>query len=400
MSGDGILLRHPHARNGLGLGLFVILADDVVAAVALGRIEAFVGALDQERRVVLRPQHGDADGNGHAPEPLAGRALHQFLGHHRVADLVGDDLRGVERRIGQRNDEFLAAVARGDIAVFDVLLHRQRHQAQHLVAGEVAKSVVECLEVVDVGHQQRQRLAPGRRFADALGERGIEIFAVGERRQRIGEAFVANRLEIVLQLLDLLARRREPRFELAVARLHFIGALHQMLDHGAQRVAVVGLRELLARGRQALRIAARRSRRGVDRRHDLLDLVEHARADGIDALAETGVGNVGVVDLVEIGFAQRAILRQRFVDLLIERLIVAGRVMIPDFKIARRGRLAQCLDLPERGLREGERPFVLVCGHVHRLSPIALGIPNRRPAEGRGGADLQRKTRREAVKDR
>ena len=78
----------------------------------------------------------------------------------------------------------------------------------------------------------------------------------------------------------------------------------------------------------------------------MFDLVEHTRADRIDALAEAAVGNIGVVDLLEIGFAERAFCRQRFVDLLIELLVVAGCIMIPDFKITRRGRLAQCLDLP------------------------------------------------------
>ena len=44
---------------------------------------------------------------------------------------------------GSAIDEFLAAVARGDVLALDVLLHRQRHEAQHLVAGEVAEIVVE-----------------------------------------------------------------------------------------------------------------------------------------------------------------------------------------------------------------------------------------------------------------
>jgi hypothetical protein len=75
-----------------------------------------------------------------------------------------------------------------------------------VVAGEVAKSVVEGLEVVDIGHQQRERLALGGRFRDRLGESGVEIFAVSERGELIGETFGAHRLEIMLQVLDLLAR--------------------------------------------------------------------------------------------------------------------------------------------------------------------------------------------------
>ena len=152
--------------------------------------------------------------------------------------MFGDRHRRLQRRVGQRDDEFLAAIARRDVLVLDVLLHRQRHQAQHLVAGKVAEPVVEALEVVDVRHQQRQRLVLRRGFGDALGESGIEIFAVGERGERIGEAFGAHRLEIVLQLLDLLLRCFEPRLELLVARLHGLGARDEMLDNGAQRLAV------------------------------------------------------------------------------------------------------------------------------------------------------------------
>jgi hypothetical protein len=171
-----------------------------------------------------------------------------------------------------------------------------------VVAGEVAKSVVEGLEVVDIGHQQRERLALGGRFRDRLGESGVEIFAVGERGELIGETFGAHRLEIMLQVLDLLARCGKPRFELLVARLHFLGALHEMLDDGAQRFAVLDLREILARDRQAFGIDGCQTRGGVDRRHDMVDLVERARADGIDALAEAAVGKISFVDLFEIGF--------------------------------------------------------------------------------------------------
>ena len=65
-------------------------ADHLVAAVALGGVEACVGALDQGLRRVVRPQHRHADRDGDAAEDLAGRFLLQFLGHHRAADLIGD----------------------------------------------------------------------------------------------------------------------------------------------------------------------------------------------------------------------------------------------------------------------------------------------------------------------
>jgi hypothetical protein len=56
-------------------------------------------------------------------------------------------------RVRQRDGEFLAAVARGDILALDVLLHRYGDEAEHLIAGHMAVFVIERLEVIDVGHQ-------------------------------------------------------------------------------------------------------------------------------------------------------------------------------------------------------------------------------------------------------
>ena len=88
-----------HLAVGLG-GVFRIdFADHAVAAVALGGVEAGVGALDQRIRVVARLQHGDADRDGDAAENFAGRFLLQFLRHHGAADVVGDRQRLAQRRV-------------------------------------------------------------------------------------------------------------------------------------------------------------------------------------------------------------------------------------------------------------------------------------------------------------
>jgi hypothetical protein len=51
----------------------------------------------------------------HAAEPLAARSFHQFLGHDRAADVVGDGDRQAQGRVWQRDDEFLAAVTGCDV---------------------------------------------------------------------------------------------------------------------------------------------------------------------------------------------------------------------------------------------------------------------------------------------
>lgn len=61
---------------------------------------------------------------------------------------------------------------------------------------------------------------------DGFTKFDIEEFAVRQRRKRIGEAFGAHDLEILLKLFGLLARHGEPRFELLVAELHLLGAGH------------------------------------------------------------------------------------------------------------------------------------------------------------------------------
>jgi len=112
--------------------------------------------------------------------------------------------------------------------------------------------------------------------------------------------------------------------------------------------------------------------RRVDHVQHLLDLAGHARAERIEPVADAAGRKVGVVDMIDVGFAERASLRQRFVDRPIEFGRVAGGVLIPNFKISRRRRLAQCLDLSERDLGKNKCPFVLVAGHGHRSPRFVL----------------------------
>src|SRR6266702_3161583 len=67
---------------GLGGVFRICLADDAIAAVALGGVEAGIGALDQRIGIVARLQHGNADRDGNAPENFASGFFLQFLRHH------------------------------------------------------------------------------------------------------------------------------------------------------------------------------------------------------------------------------------------------------------------------------------------------------------------------------
>jgi hypothetical protein len=75
------------------------------------------------------------------------------------------------------------------------------------------------------------------------------------------------------------------------------------------------------------------------------------------------------VNLLEVGLVERALLLQRLVDRAVERRIIAGRVIVPDFEIARRSRLRQGANLAERNLGKRKRSFVLFARHGHGSSP-------------------------------
>jgi hypothetical protein len=65
-------------------------------------------------------------------------------------------LRGNWRRVRHDDDELLAAIAAGQIHAAHIVAQPPGKFAQHIVAGIVAMGVVDVLEAVDVGDQQRQ----------------------------------------------------------------------------------------------------------------------------------------------------------------------------------------------------------------------------------------------------
>jgi hypothetical protein len=136
------------------LHLRVAFADHPVAAGAFGCVEASVGALDQRCHRFAGAQRRHPDRYRDSSEMLSGGALHQFLGHHRAANVIGHGDCRAQDCLREDDGELLSAVARGDVLAFDVLLHGDSHKAQHLVSGEMAVAVVEVLEMVDVDHQK------------------------------------------------------------------------------------------------------------------------------------------------------------------------------------------------------------------------------------------------------
>ncbi len=155
-------------------------------------------------------------------------------------------------------------------------------------------------------------------------------------------------------------RQRQPGFQRLVGVAHLAGGFHQLCDDCLDLVAVFRTRQFLACTVQAGVVARRHAERLGDQRHHVVDLADHARADLVDAVGGLDVGQVGFVDLLEIGLAQPAVARQRLVDDLVEGGVVSGGVDVPDFIIARHGGLPKRLDLAQRDFGEGQRAFVFV----------------------------------------
>jgi hypothetical protein len=81
--------------------------------------------------------------------------------------------------------------------------------------------------VVDVEHQQRKRLAVRERILHGHIDRAVEIFAVSEAGEGIGQALGSDRLKALLEIADLGFRQRQPAFERLVGIAHFAGGFQQ-----------------------------------------------------------------------------------------------------------------------------------------------------------------------------
>src|SRR4029434_9368828 len=105
---------------------------------------------------------------------------HQLLGHHRAAYMFSNRYRRAQHGVRKNDCKLLAAVARRGILALDVMSHRHGNETQNLIAGEVAKVVVEGLEMIDVREHQRKSLVPLESLRDGFFKSDVEEFAVGQ----------------------------------------------------------------------------------------------------------------------------------------------------------------------------------------------------------------------------
>ena len=153
-------------------------ADDAVAALELAAVHGEVGLVDELVRVepVLREPR-DAERHGRADRLRCGLHLELALGD-RAPDPLCDLHRLLGRRLRQEDRELLAAEARRDVVVAELLAEDLGDALEHRVAGEVAVAVVDVAQEVEVGHDQRHRPLEARGPRDLGGERRREVARV------------------------------------------------------------------------------------------------------------------------------------------------------------------------------------------------------------------------------
>src|SRR5215510_1010653 len=71
-------------------GQSIAVADDAIAAVALGGVEAAVGAPHESPGHLAPAVGGDASRYGEPADALARGALHQVRGHDAATDVIGN----------------------------------------------------------------------------------------------------------------------------------------------------------------------------------------------------------------------------------------------------------------------------------------------------------------------
>jgi hypothetical protein len=126
-----------------------------IAARILGRIAGDVGGAQQAGDALAVAVIGTTPML--APMLLAWMLPAEAVVAHRLADLVCDARRLLERAVLDQDAEFIAAEPRDDVRRAHVRLQQRGDVAQQAVAGRVTAGVVDHLELVEVDVQQRVR---------------------------------------------------------------------------------------------------------------------------------------------------------------------------------------------------------------------------------------------------
>ena len=160
--------------------------DDPVTALRLGGVERRIGAADELRCILVGRaplRHADACRYRHGLAIEHDRAQGEPLAH-----ALGDRPGGVERGPGHQGEELLAADPAEAVDLAQDFAQQRRDVLQGLIAGGVAEPIVDRLEVVEIEHQHRERLAGAAAALDLSLQRLVDRAPV----EQSGEAVVAR----------------------------------------------------------------------------------------------------------------------------------------------------------------------------------------------------------------
>ena len=104
-----------------------------------------------------------------------------------------DDRGLLEVGSGQNDGELLAAGAGREIDRADGVADDRREGPQHVVAELMPVAVVDRLEVVEVGDQERETASEPKQTAHLVLERLLEAPTVGELREVVGDGLERER---------------------------------------------------------------------------------------------------------------------------------------------------------------------------------------------------------------
>jgi hypothetical protein len=131
-----------------------IIGHDAVPSLDLGLVEAFIDASQQVIGRLVSPQLGYSEGRGDLADALAARLNGPLLGLENDSDPFDRGHRLAEARAREDQRELLATEARDLILSAHVLHQDVGEQPQQAVADQMAETVVDMLEPVDIAERE------------------------------------------------------------------------------------------------------------------------------------------------------------------------------------------------------------------------------------------------------
>src|SRR3954462_8803316 len=170
----------------------------------LAAVHFLVGPSHHRRGRVVGLDQPDSDRDA---ERQLIAVVQEFAAGDHVDQAPGGLVGGRLVRIFQKDSELVAPDSRTDVALADAARKQVRHLDQSLVAGAMAKRIVDRLEAVDVDEQHCGRVAVAAHAGDQPLQLAQEPPAVGKIDQAVLVRQMVELLDALLQLRDQTAQR-------------------------------------------------------------------------------------------------------------------------------------------------------------------------------------------------